>query len=154
MRKPELQEFVVNNPLWKDRLSPLLKGQHFMQQLGLHLTVVEPGYVEAEMPIQPLQRQALGFLHGGISASLCDIVSGIAAFNLVREDQHVVTGEIKISYLNPGIGDRVRAIGWVLKQGRMISFCEADIWVFNGAEEIHVARASSSMVIIQQPIIS
>jgi len=144
-------EFIVNNPEWRARLEPLLRGQNFMKHLGFRLTVTEPGYVEGEMEIQPIQRQALGYLHGGISAILCDIVAGVAAFNLVRADQHVVTGEIKVSYLNPGMGDKVKAVGRVLKQGKTISFCEADIFVYNGNQEIHVARASTSMVIIQQP---
>lgn len=143
--------FVLNNLNWRERLEPLLKGQHFMQLLGLRLTVIEPGYVEAEMEIQPVQRQALGFLHGGVSATICDIVAGVAAFNLVRADQHVVTGEIKISYLNPGIGNRVKAIGKVIKQGRMISFCEADVYTGSGEEWVLVARASTSMVIIEEP---
>lgn len=147
----EKSQFVVNNPDWRKRLEPLLKGQHFMQLLGLQLTEIEPGYVVGEMEIQPLMRQAIGYLHGGVSATLCDIVAGVAAFNLVRADQHVVTGEIKISYFNPGIGNRVKAIGRVIKQGRMISFCEADVYVYNGEQEIHVARASTSMVIIDQP---
>ncbi len=143
--------FIINNPQWRERLEPLLKGQNFMKHLGFRLTITEPGYVEGEMEIQAIQRQALGYLHGGISAILCDIVAGVAAFNLVRSDQHVVTGEIKVSYLNPGMGDRVKAIGRVIKQGRMISFCEADIYVYSGEQEIHVARASTSMVIIDQP---
>jgi uncharacterized protein (TIGR00369 family) len=142
--------FVVNNPAWRERLEPLLKGQHFMQLLGLKLTVIEPGYVEAEMEIQSVQRQALGFLHGGVTATICDIVAGVAAFNLIRSDQHVVTGEIKISYLNPGVGDKVKAIGRVIKQGRMISFCEADVYVEGNGNLVHVARASTSMVIIEE----
>lgn len=146
--------FVVNNPAWRERLEPLLKGQHFMQLLGLRLTVIEPGYVEAELDIQPVQRQALGFLHGGVTATICDIVAGVAAFNLIRADQHVVTGEIKISYLNPGIGNKVRAVGRVIKQGRMISFCEADVFVEGNGTTVHVARASTSMVIIEEPGVS
>jgi len=144
-------EFIVNNPEWRARLEPLLRGQNFMKHLGFQLTVTEPGYVEGEMEIQPIQRQALGYLHGGISAILCDVVAGVAAFNLVRADQHVVTGEIKVSYLNPGMGDKVKAVGRVIKQGKTISFCEADIFVYHENQEIHVARASTSMVIIQQP---
>jgi uncharacterized protein (TIGR00369 family) len=146
-------EFIVNNPEWRARLEPLLRGQNFMKHLGFQLTVTEPGYVEGEMEIQPIQRQALGYLHGGISAILCDIVAGVAAFNLVRADQHVVTGEIKVSYLNPGMGDKVKAVGRVIKQGKTISFCEADVFVYDGNHEIHVARASTSMVIIQQPVV-
>src|SRR5690606_23503200 len=128
-------EFIINNPQWRERLEPLLKGQHLMQLLGFRLTYIEPGHGEGELEIQPLLRQAWGYLHGGVSATLCDFVAGIAAFNLVRADQHVVTGEIKVSYFNPGKGDRVKAIGKVIKQGKMISFCEADIFVFNDTEE-------------------
>lgn len=40
--------------------------------LGVHFTKVEPGLVEAEMPITPALLQPFGFLHGGATIALLE----------------------------------------------------------------------------------
>jgi uncharacterized protein (TIGR00369 family) len=67
---------------------------------------------------------------------------------MVPEDQHVMTAEIKVSYLNPGLGDRLHAVGWVLKAGRKIVFCEAEVYAIRGEERRLIAKATTSMAVI------
>jgi len=43
--------------------------------LGVHFTKVEPGLVEAEMPITPALLQPFGFLHGGATIALLESVA-------------------------------------------------------------------------------
>ena len=43
--------------------------------LGVHFTKVEPGLVEAEMPIAPALLQPFGFLHGGATIALLESVA-------------------------------------------------------------------------------
>ncbi len=127
------------------RIRRKLLGQGFMHLIGADLTVITPGRVEAELTIASQHLQQHGFTHGGLIATLADLVAGFAAVTLVPEGVGVVTSDLKISYLHPGVGQRLRAIGWVLKPGRRLHFCEAEVW----CDELMIAKASATMAVIE-----
>lgn len=136
------------NPGYKKRVQNYLERQHFMRHINFVLNVIEEGQTEGWLEIHQMHKQQNGFVHGGVIATLADITAGFAAYTLVPEEYHVVTGEIKISYLSPGIGDRLYAKGWVLKQGHKMNFCEAEVWSINNGEKKLIAKASTSMITI------
>lgn len=122
-----------------------LTRQGFMHLIGADLTRIEPGRVEAVVPLTPQHQQQLGYAHGGLVATLADLAAGFASVALARRP--VVTAELKVSYLNPGIGAQLRAVGWVLKAGRRLHFCEAEVW----CGEVLVAKASATMALLEAP---
>lgn len=136
------------NQEYKARVKDFLERQHFMKLVGFDLNVIEEGRTEGWLNLQLEHQQQTGLVHGGVTATLADIVAGFAAYTLVPEDQHVVTGEIKISYFAPGRGDRLHAIGYVVKQGRKVNFCEAEVWCYNGEQKTLIAKATTTMVTI------
>ena len=138
----------VYNPDFKNRIIDHLSKQRFMQHIGFTLDVIEPGSTKGWLNFEQIHQQQKGFAHGGLVATLADITAGFAAVTLVPADCSVVTGEIKISYLNPGIGDKLIARGWVLKQGRKMNFCEAEVLASNKGHEKLIAKASATMVTI------
>jgi uncharacterized protein (TIGR00369 family) len=134
------------NPDFKNTINEKLGRQFFMQLLGFKITKIEEGIIEGELELQQAHKQHKGFVHGGVIATVADIVMGFSAVSLVQEDNHVVTVELKTSYLNPGIGEKLFAKGWVLKQGRKLNFCEAEVYAFSeGKEPVLVAKASATM---------
>lgn len=136
------------NAHYEDRVNKFLERQHFMKHIKFSLDVIHPGKTEGWLDIDEIHKQQKGIVHGGVIATIADITAGFAAYTLVPEEQHVVTGELKVSYLNPGIGQRLWAKGWVLKQGRRMNFCEAEVWCFNNEEKTLIAKASATMVTI------
>ncbi len=136
------------NPDFKQRILKHLTKQEFMHHIGFNLDVIEAGRIEGRMPIAQQHLQQAGLVHGGVIATLADIVAGFAAYSLVDVHEKVVTGELKISYLRAGQGDDLIAKGWVIKQGCKINFCEAEVYVVaNGIQKL-IAKATTSMVII------
>ncbi len=138
-------------PDFESRRNDILKkleGQHFMHHIGFEILSVEPGEVMGEMPLPNFTRQQLGLLHGGVTATVADIVAGFAAYSLTPLHQHVVTADINIMYYRPGQGDRLRAIGRVKKAGNKLHFCESEIWVRKEGEWIHIAQSTSTMAVI------
>lgn len=136
------------NPNFKEVVNQHLEGQYFMKLIGFNLDIIEAGKVEGSLILEQKHQQQRGFAHGGLIATLADITAGFAASTLVPEGHNVVTGELKISYLNPGVGQELRAKGWVLKQGRKINFCESEVWSIDGDKELMIAKASASMITI------
>jgi uncharacterized protein (TIGR00369 family) len=127
----------------ESRIRRRLTRQHFMHLIGADLTVIEPGRVEAELLLQQQHEQHSGFAHGGLVATMADLAAGFAAVTLVPEGLGVVTVELKTSYLYPGVGKKLRAVGWVLKAGRRLHFCEAEVW----CDEQLIAKASATMAV-------
>ena len=138
----------VFNEDFKARVEKFLERQHFMKLVGFDLNVIEAGRTEGWLDLELQHQQQTGLVHGGVTATVADIVAGFAAYTLVPEDQHVVTGEIKISYFAPGRGDKLHAIGYVVKQGRKVNFCEAEVWCYNGEQKTLIAKATTTMVTI------
>ena len=136
----------VFNSNFKSRVEKFLERQHFMKLVGFDLNVIEGGRTEGTLELSAQHQQQTGLVHGGVTATLADIVAGFAAYTVVPEDQHVVTGEIKISYFAPGRGQKLHAKGWVVKQGKKMNFCESEVWDINGDKRILIAKATTTMV--------
>ena len=126
------------------RIRRKLERQHFMHLIGADLTRIESGRIEAELALGQQHQQQRGFAHGGLVATMADLAAGFAAVTLVPDGVGVVTSDLKVSYLNPGVGTRMKAIGWVLKAGRRLLFCEAEVW----CDDLLVAKASATMVVV------
>ncbi|MFA0962996.1 PaaI family thioesterase [Roseivirga sp. BDSF3-8] len=137
-----------NSAHYRQRVEKFLERQMFMHHIGFTLDVIEEGRTEGFLDLQEIHQQQKGFAHGGLIATLADITAGFAAYTVVPEDQHVMTAEIKVSYLNPGIGDKLHAVGWVLKPGRKIVFCESEVYAIKGDQRKIIAKATTSMAVI------
>jgi uncharacterized protein (TIGR00369 family) len=127
------------------RIRRKLERQHFMHLIGADLTRIEPGRIEAELALGQQHQQQRGFAHGGLVATMADLAAGFAAVTLVPDGVGVVTAELKVSYLNPGVGSQLKAIGWVLKAGRRLHFCEAEVW----CDGVLIAKATATMAVVE-----
>ena len=141
-------KYKTRNPAFRELILKKLEGQHFMRLMGFDLTEIKEGEIVGELDIEQKHHQQNGFLHGGVISTMSDIVMGFAAFSLVPEDFHVVTADLRVSYFSPGIGTKAIARGRVIKSGRRLNFCEAEIFVINNGVETLIASASSTMASI------
>ncbi|OUJ74137.1 PaaI family thioesterase [Hymenobacter crusticola] len=130
------------------RIRQKLITQRFMHLIGADLTTIEPGRVEAELALEQKHQQHRGFAHGGLVATMADLVAGFAAVTLVPDDYGVVTADLRVSYLHPGVGAKLRAVGWVLKAGRRLHFCEAEVW----CDDKMIAKASATMAVVEPAV--
>ena len=119
--------------------------QAFMRTLGASLELVEPGRVHIAVPSSPALSQQHGFMHAGVIASIADSASGYAALTLAPPNSEVLSVEFKISLLAPALGSRFLARAKVLRAGRRLSFCTAEVSAINGSEEQLIATMLSTM---------
>lgn len=121
--------------------------QHFLHLIGMTLTAVEPGRVTGYLPLEQKHHQQAGFAHGGLVAAVADTVAGFAAATLAATAEAVVTVELKISYLHPGVGTALRGEGTVLKVGSTLTFTEAEVWCERaGLPDLLIAKATATMM--------
>jgi uncharacterized protein (TIGR00369 family) len=143
-----MKKLEVRNPNFREYTQTMISRNKFIQNLGFVVTKIDPGYLEGELEFRDLHHQQNGWLHGGVSATILDMVQGFASYSMVEEGQKVFTVEAKVSYFNPGIADKFFSRGGVVKPGKRFHFCEAEIYYLKNAEEIIVAKGSATMAII------
>ncbi len=139
------EPFVIHNPDYVADIEEKLLRQFFMHLIGFKLTEISPGKVCGELVLEEKHLQQNYFVHGGVMATASDVVMGFSAYTLVPKGHGVVTVDLSVSFLNPGIGSVLYAEGKVVKPGRSIFFCEANIWVENEGKRVHTNRATSTM---------
>lgn len=123
-------------------------GNHFTNFIGFNIHTIEAGLIEGSLNLEQHHLQQMEFVHGGVTATVSDIVAGFAAFTLVKKGQGVVTVEMKVSYFNPGKGSKLIAKGQVVKAGSRLHFCESELWVENNGQLTQIAKASATMAIV------
>ena len=136
------------NPDFKSRVEKYLERQHFMKHIGFEVSEIEVGKVSGSLDLSTYHHQQTGLVHGGVIATVADIVAGFAAYTVVAADDHVLTGELKISYLRAARGQRLFALGWVIKSGKHINFCEAEVYAQSHGRRTLVAKATTTMITI------
>jgi uncharacterized protein (TIGR00369 family) len=80
-------------------------------------------------------------------ATMADHTSGCAARGAVGLDQDVVSVEFKINFLRPAVADRLRCRARVLRAGRMLVICEAEILAERHFEEKLVSKAMVTLAV-------
>lgn len=145
----KMRKYEARNPKFREYTESKIAKNKFMKLMGFVITKIEPGYTEGELDFKEIHEQQNGWLHGGATSTILDMVQGFAAYSLVNEGQLVFTVEAKISYYNPGIAQKFYARGGVVKAGKMFHFCEGELYYIKDGQEVIVAKGSSTMAVKQ-----
>lgn len=116
--------------------------------LGAKVTNVEPGMAEISVPVRTEMLQPRGNVHGIIASAVADSAAGYAAQTLLPEGYDVVTVEYKINFMSPGVGERIIAVGQVVRAGRTLSVCTADVFAETGGERKPFAHLVTTMMAV------
>jgi uncharacterized protein (TIGR00369 family) len=137
------------------RLRASFARQRVMQMLGADLAVIAPGNVVIELPFRADLTQQHGFIHAGIISTIADSACGYAAFTLMPPDAAVLTVEFKINLLAPARGERFIARARVVRSGRTLSTCAADVVaVEHGEERLAATMLATVMTVLDRPGLS
>jgi uncharacterized protein (TIGR00369 family) len=128
------------------RIRASFDRQGVMATLGAELAEVAGGRVAIALPIEPRLSQQDGFLHAGVVTAALDSACGYAALTLMPDDSEVLTVELKINLLAPASGERLVAVGEVLRAGRTLSVCRGEAYAEQSSERVHVATMLATMV--------
>ena len=120
--------------------------QTMMQTLGATMQVVAPGRVVITAPIGAHVLQQQGAAHAGITFALGDSAAGFAALTLMPAEAEVMTVEMKINLMAPGLGDRLVAEGRVVRAGRRITVVTAEVRAEADGAEKTVALLQGTMI--------
>ena len=145
-----MTHFAAKDPDFERRVRDSFGRQRFMGTIGARLSHVAPGEVDIELPITEALTQQHGFLHAGALATAADSACGYAALSLMPPGAAVLSVEFKINMLAPAAGDSVVARGRVLRAGKTITVCRADVFARSDGGEKLVASMVGTMMTVER----
>jgi len=101
--------------------------QAFMATCGARIASVQPGEVLLDVDFRDDLTQQHGFLHAGVIAAVADSACGYAALTLMDTDAAVMSVEFKVNLLAPAAGTSFRAAARVVRAGRTLTVCAAEV---------------------------
>jgi uncharacterized protein (TIGR00369 family) len=139
--------FVPKNPSFEAAVRESFSRQGLMTTLGAHLELVAPGEVHVAFAHAAALTQQNGFVHAGAISSVADSACGYAAFTLAAEGTDVLAVEFKISLLAPASAPAFVARARVLRSGRTLTTCAADVYGRSPEGEVLVATMLSTVIV-------
>jgi len=137
------------DPLFEERVRSSFARQAFMATIGARIAAVAPGRAVLELPFNPSLTQQHGFLHAGVVAALADNACGFAALSLMPPGAAVMSVEFKINLMAPAAGALFTATGRVVRAGRTLTVCSAEVAAIDGDRQKVVALMQATMMSVQ-----
>lgn len=134
------------------RIRDSIGRQTLLKTLGIEIVELSPGRVTLELPFRTDLCQQNGFIHAGAITTAADSACGYAAMTLQPEDSDILTVEFKVNLLSPAIGDRFLATATVVRSGRTLTVCSAEVVADAATSEPKtVALMQATLMAIPRP---
>lgn len=141
--------FKPADPNFDARVRSSFAKQRLMTTIGATVAEVSAGRVALRLPFRDDLTQQHGFLHAGTIAALADSACGYAALSLMPADAAVLSVEFKVNMLAPAKGDALIARAEVIRAGKTIMVCRADVVAVTGKDEKLVAAMQGTMMVVR-----
>jgi uncharacterized protein (TIGR00369 family) len=143
--------WAAQDPAFEASVRASFARQAFMTTLRARIVHIAPGELDLSAPFAAAFGQQNGYWHAGAVASLADSANGYAAFTLAPPGSDVLAVEFKINLLAPARGDRFLACGRVVRPGRTLTVCQAEVFAETaGAADTSggVAKPAATRILI------
>ena len=123
--------------------------QRFMRTLGASIERVAPGEITIGFTHRDELTQQHGFLHAGVMTSVADSACGYAALSLMEPGVGVLSVEFKVNMLAPAVGERFVAMARVVRSGRTLTVCAADVTTERDGRPVAVLLMQATMMAVR-----
>jgi len=133
----------------EERVRASFAKQTIMTTIGATIVAVRPGEVEIVLPFAEHLLQQHGFIHAGVVATIVDSACGYAALTVMPREAAVLTTEFKLHLLSPAKGERLRAVGRVVRGGKKLVISLGEVFAEEGGSSKQVALMTTTMMVIE-----
>ncbi len=134
------------DPEFEQRVRDSFARQGAMRHIGAVLAEIAPGRVAIDLPYRLELSQQHGYFHAGMVSTVADSAGGYAAYTLFPADSSVLTVEFKVNLIAPADGERVRAVGQVIRSGRTLTICELKAYALKGGRETQCLHGMATLM--------
>jgi uncharacterized protein (TIGR00369 family) len=138
--------FELRDAEYQRRVRDSFARQGLMRHLGAELVSLEPGGAVIRVPFRGELTQQHGYFHAGVTGAIADSACGYAAYTLMAADSSVLTVEYKINLLAPADGEELVARARVVRSGKTLKICMADVFARKAGAEKHCATMLSTIM--------
>lgn len=124
--------------------------QGLMKHLGAELIELRAGYAVIRVSFRTELSQQHNYFHAGVSGAIADSACGYAAATLMPAKSSVLTVEYKLNLLAPAEGDELTARARVLRSGKTLKVCAADVHARKNGKEIHCAAMLATIMCLPE----
>ncbi len=142
----EHARFAACDAGYESRVRESFVRQGLMKHLGAELVQLERGRAEIRVPFRLEVTQQHNYFHAGVAGAIADSACGYAAYTLMPADASVLTVEYKMNLLAPADGEELIARASVLRSGRTLKICIADVYVQKAGAEVHCATMLETLM--------
>ncbi|GAA4717045.1 PaaI family thioesterase [Brevibacillus fulvus] len=115
--------------------------------LGIQGSFRDEQTYQIEMPVTSFIHNPVGIVHGGILATLLDTTMGMMINKKLPADQFAVTTELKINYLLPGKGEKLRSEASILHRGKTLIVTQGNIY---DEQDRLLAHGTATFMVLQK----
>ena len=108
--------------------NPTLYEGTYLEFLGFRLVAWKDGYTKIEMPVREEHRNTVGYLHGGVIASLLDIAGAVAGSYGVSEQFVSITINLNCNYMAPHTAETAITEGELIRTTSSLFFAQAKLF--------------------------
>lgn len=108
--------------------NPTLYQGTYLEFLGFRLTAWKAGFARIEMPVRPEHRNTVGYLHGGVIASLLDIAGAVSGSFGISNEFVSVTINLNCNFMSPHRAATVVAEGELVRETRTLFFAQSRLF--------------------------
>lgn len=137
---------AAKNPDFENAVRDSFHRQPFMETVGAEMCHLAPGICEISLAREPGLTQQHGFFHGGLVAAIADSAAGYAAYSLYPENSTVLTVDYNVKFLQPALGELIIARAEVIKPGKTLYVCKADVHVSADGNKTHCLTGLFTMM--------
>lgn len=146
------RHFVAPDPDYAARVRASFARQGAMKLIGARMVELQPGRCTIAIAHREDLTQQHGYIHAGIVSALVDTAGGFAGFTLFPAESSVLTVEFKLNLLAPAAGERLVAVGEVVKPGRTLVITRGEVYAETaGARVLCAIMQQTLMVLVGKP---
>ena len=130
----------------EQRIRAAFAAQAFALHLGAHIESLAPGDAELRLDSRPDLIQADGAFDPGVVGTLAEQAARVAAHTVLPEGRVALTVEFKVNIMAPGKGGELIARGRVVRRGKTVTVCRADLAVQQDGRETPCATGVMTLL--------
>jgi uncharacterized protein (TIGR00369 family) len=108
--------------------NPTLYEGTYLEFLGFRLATWKEGFARIEMPVRNKHRNTVGYLHGGVIASLLDIAGAVSGSFGISGEYVSVTINLNCNFMSPHKAQSVVAEGELIRVTQSLFFAQAKLY--------------------------
>jgi uncharacterized protein (TIGR00369 family) len=117
----------------RDFIAEFIPASPFVNKLGIVAEVLEPDHARLRLPWDPSNVTVGDMVHGGAIATLADLAVMAAAWSgPAPESLRGLTVSMALDYMAPARATDLFGIGKVLRRGKSLVNCEAEVVLPSG----------------------